>query len=246
MSPRGPDSRHEEGFTLPEILVAIGISTVVALALFTFVNTTSRTSARVSERIAANQSGRLGMQRLMDELHSTCIFPGLAPVLPGSTDTAIGFIHGTGSQANVAPVATGVPLTPHRRIVYFSGNRLYDLSYDLRSDSPPAPDWTFNYSPSDVFTLVSEAGQATSGSTKLPVFRYYAYVNGAISPAPLSVPLSSDDAKKVVQVTVTFTSAGNSASQVADDGNAVTLSDQALLRFSPSNEDTSKAGLPCT
>ncbi len=85
----------------------------------------------------------------------------------------------------------------------------------------------------------------TGTSTYVPVFRYYRYLNGAISPTPLAVPLSVENAKLVVQVTVNFKAMLPGVDKV-DPGTASEYSGSALLRFSPSNEDTNKAGLPCT
>ena len=93
---------------------------------------------------------------------------------------------------------------------------------------------------------VSEASLELTPPATVPVFRYYAYSNGSISPTPLPVPLSADDSKLVVQVTVAFSASPGADAEAIDEDASIELVDSVLVRFSPSNEDTNKAGLPCT
>ena len=72
----------ERGFTLVEMLVAISLSLVVMLGIFALVEVTNRGSTRIASRVEADQLARPVMQRLLDELHSTCVGPNTTPVLP--------------------------------------------------------------------------------------------------------------------------------------------------------------------
>ena len=49
-------------------------------------------------RIDANQQARPVMERIMDELRSTCLTRGSVPILSGSTASSISFLHETGSD----------------------------------------------------------------------------------------------------------------------------------------------------
>lgn len=231
--------REEAGYSLPELAVAMIVGILVLGGLFTMLNFTMKSNAKTTGRVAVDQVGRPAMQRIIDELHSTCVYPGLAPVQAGSTSSQLSIIHATGIAASPTPVL--------RRIT-FSGSgatpgTLVDTVYNTTGGT--APNWTFSSTAASNFTLLPRVSQVKTGSTFTPVFRYYRYLNGSISPTPLPVPLSVDNAKLVVQVTVSF-QAALAGSDKIDSGNSMPFNGSALLRFSPSNEDTNKAGLPCT
>ncbi len=227
----------ERGVTLIEMLVGMIVGIVVLGGIVTMMTTTSRSSGRITERVVVNQQARPMMQRIMDELHSTCVAPGIAPVRGGSSANEISFIHRTGSQVN--PV-------PDLRRINFSNGALTERVYPATGGASPS--WTFSSSPTSTFTMLTGVESAKLGSLAqaVPVFRYRAYEDGVIDTDPLPVPLSATDAARTVVVDVAF-AVRPSQSQTSDEGGApVVLSSSALLRFSPSNEDTSKAGLPCT
>lgn len=224
-------ARDERGFTLTELLVTMLVGIVVLGGVVTLVTVTAASSGRISERVAANQLARPQMARVMNELHSACISPGLAPILAGSTSDSISFIHGTGSA--VAP-------TPVKRTIAVSGGMMTDTTY-LKTGGT-APDWTFSATPDKTYRLLERVGQI--GTT--PIFRYYGYENGAISQTPLPVPLSDSDAARAVQVTISVAIAPTQSGTSDEEGAPIELTNSALVRFSPSNEDTEQAGLPCT
>lgn len=221
----------QRGVTLVEMLVGMLVGIIVLGGVVTLVTTTARSSGRVSERVAVDQVARPMMQRLMDELHSTCISPGIAPVLAGSSASSISFIHQTGSAVSPVPV---------KRTITLSAGKLTDTVYNSTGGS--AGDWTFSTTPSSTYQLLDRVSNI--GST--PIFSYYAYASGVISATPLATPLSDADAAVAVQVDVAFQVSPATSATSTEVGAPVQLTNSALLRFSPSNEDTSQAGLPCT
>ncbi len=232
MAWRGTAS-EERGITLVETLVGMVIGIAVLGGIVTLVTTTAKSSGRISERVAVDQVARPMFQRLMNELHSTCVSPGVAPILAGSTDTAITFLQQTGSAVTVTPV---------KRVVTWdqSTGNLTDVAYAANGGA--APDWTFSSTPQSSYRLLTRVSRI--GST--PIFSYYAYVNGQISATPLPVPLSAANAAKAVQVNVSMAVSPSKSATSSETGAPVELVDAAFMRFSPSNEDTSQAGLPCT
>jgi hypothetical protein len=226
----------ESGVTLMEMLVGMIVGIVVLGGIVTMMTTTSRSSGRITERVVVNQQARPMMQRIMDALHSTCVAPAIAPIRPGSTGSDLWFIHKTGSE--VSP-------DPELRRVTLSGDDLTMRTYELITG---APNWLYNDAPSSTFRLLTGVESASLGSppSMVPAFRYRAYENGVIDTDPLPVPLSSSDAARTVMVDVAFAVRPSQSQTSDEDAAPVVLSSSALLRFSPSNEDTSKAGLPCT
>ncbi len=228
----GPRSLADErGVTIVELLVSMLIGLTVLGGIVTLVTVTARSSGRISERVAADQIARPMMTRIMNELHSTCVSPGLAPILAGSDGSAVSFIHGTGSA---------VAVTPAKRTIELNGDVLTDSTYPRTGGV--APSWTFASSPSQTYKLLENVG--TIDST--PIFRYYAYEDGVIATDPLPTPLSDDDAARTVEVAVAISVSPSKSGTSGEEGAPVQLSDSAFVRFSPSNEDTEEAGLPCS
>ncbi len=223
----------ERGITLVELLVGMVIGIAVLGAVVTLVTVTARSSGRITERVAADQTARPMVQRVMDALHSACIAPGLAPIRAGSDDNAITFIHGTGSA--VAP-------TPAKRTIAWdpATTNLTDTTYAVTGGV--APDWTFA-STGTSYRVLTRVGQVNAST---PIFRYYAYANGSVPGTPLPVPLSAADAARAVQVTMSLSVSPANSGTSSESGAPVQITNNAFMRFSPSNEDTTQAGLPCT
>jgi prepilin-type N-terminal cleavage/methylation domain-containing protein len=222
----------ERGFTLVELLVAISLAMVVMFGIFALIDVTTRGSARIASRVEANQLARPVMQRLLDELHSTCVGPNTTPVLAGSGDSSLSFLEQTGSA--VSP-------TPDEHVVTLTGGTLTELLYPATGGS--APNWTFAASPSSTRQLLTGVGAGSPPSTA-PLFQYFAYQGGQLSTTPLPTPLSPADAVRTSEVTVSFWVAPAST-RVPDSHASVALSDSATLRLAPPAEDTAQANPPC-
>lgn len=236
--------RGESGITVVELLVAISAGIAVMMGTFAVSQGTLRGSARVQQRTDATQRARPVMARILDELHSACVSPGISPVLTGSTSNSITFLHSTGN--GVTPGATTTtPLS--KRTITLSGSTLSESIYPMLSGS--APTWIFSATPvpASGIRLLTNAGAGSVGGVTVPLFRYYAYdsTTGAIDPTPLPVPLSSDDADRTVMVDVAF-AVSPTKTQVVEPKTALTVFDSVLFRFSPAAEDASQSQLPCT
>jgi Prokaryotic N-terminal methylation motif len=223
----------ERGVTLVELVVTIAIGMVVFLAVLALTEVAMRSSARVEARVAADQRARPVMQRLIDELHSTCLGPDAGPILADSDDNQLIFLHGTGS---------GVGPVPDKRIITLTDSTLSESVYSATGG--PAPDWEFSGLASSTRQLLTGVGRASVNGAAVPLFQYFHYTDGELSPTPLDTPLSPDDAKLTVQVTVSF-SVSPTSTPVPDAQAAATLVDSALVRFSPASEDPTKVNGPC-
>ena len=228
--------RNEEGLTLIELTVAAGMGLVLALTLFTFMDNTSKSSQRTAARVDAAKVGRPALAGIMDTLHTTCVAPGVAPILAGSTDTTMSVVSQTGSAVTPVPV---------KRTISYSASTgtLSESIYPVSSGT--APTWTFSATPTSTRQILKPVTQATISNAPVPIFRYYAFdSSGAISATPLTVPLSDDDAAKAVQATVAF-SVPSRASANPDPEGSASFSDSALFRFTPPGESASAENLPC-
>jgi hypothetical protein len=232
MSRRRMPLSGEQGITVVELVVAIAAGLMVLMGSFAILNGTLRGAARTSQRVDANQRGRPVLTKIMDELHSVCVGPGVPPILPGSTDNSITFIHKAGSE---------VEPKPDKRVITLSGGTLSETVYPYLSGT--SPNFTFS-STATTTRMLTNVGAGQVNGASVPLFRYYGYAPGGAGTTPLPTPLSAVDAAKTIQVNVAF-AVSPSKTQVVEAGTAVTLTDTVLMRFTPSAEDATSSNLPC-
>ena len=67
--------RDERGFTLVEVMVALAIGLVVSTATLAIVIVSVHLGSNYTDRVDANQQGRLAMERITQALNSSCVTP---------------------------------------------------------------------------------------------------------------------------------------------------------------------------
>jgi hypothetical protein len=237
---------HEHGFTLVELLVATASGAVLMLALFAMLDFSTTQSARIAGKVDSDQQGRTAMEKIMLELHSSCLVATIPPVQAGSEATSIQFISATGSNASFP--------TAYLHNIHLTKGELIDDSY-ANNNPETAPPWTFpalgkpNHS-QNLLTKVSQS-QIGSPAVTVPVFQYFRYYTsedkggtpGEIDTTPLTTPLSTKDAQATAEVTVSFTA--NPLSGKAESDRSTDFSDSAQLRFDPSSGNPSTTNTAC-
>jgi len=237
--------------------MATGLSVMVMLVALTFLQFTSNDVARITERTHSTEAGRLAMERVMLELHSSCVAPGVAPILEGSTESRLRFLSGYGREASLTSIeAHEVLFSPAAEA---GAGSILERSWPatlVASSDPPRYAYNEAQAPSSTRTLL--AGVRTSqaeggGGGTLPVFRYYRYYRegdpsaaiGQLDPEALSGVLAGE-ARYVAKVTVTFTVAppGRLPGGAYDDRPAP-FEDSAILRLAPPSESANTPNLPC-
>jgi hypothetical protein len=231
MPVRGLDLRTDErGVTLVEMVVAAATGTIVLFALTTVTVITLHSSARVGARVDATQNSRLVLTRVIDELHSSCIAPEVAPVQAGSTGTSLKLIHSSGSEA--API-------PTLSVIGVSGNTLSQTDYPTTGGL--APHWTFATTPTSAVQLMTGVSPIPPSTA---IFTYYAYSSGAVSEVALPTPLSEADAARTVVVGLGFNVAP-SAGRINSGQAPAHIRDSATLRLTPPSFNKEALNPPC-
>jgi prepilin-type N-terminal cleavage/methylation domain-containing protein len=230
----------ERGFTLVELLVGMAISVVVLMGILALVDVSTRSTARVAARVDANQRARTTLQRLIDQLHSTCVAPNVLPIVA----SANGFETNDNTLIYLEQTGSAVSPTPDEHVVSLSSGALTDRLYPATGGT--TPDWTFASSPSSTTTLMTGVGQAKFGdpASAVPLFQYFAYQGAQLSTTPLPTPLSASDASRTVAVTVSF-SVAPSSNGASDQNAAATVSDTVVMRLSPASEAATEVNPPC-
>ncbi len=228
MSPLPSSFRGEHGFTLVEMLVTLVTGIVIVLAAFSILDVSLTQSSRISERVETDQRARLAMEKIMLELHSSCVVTGNNAVEAGSENSLIKFISQSGSAVYFTTV------TKHE--IALKSGTLTDASYV--SEPSSSGEWKFHATPTSTLTLLTNVSQ--TGAT--PIFQYFRYVGGNLSTTPQSTPLNTEEAPNTAEITVSFTTTATTGEEKS--GQPVALADTAVLRYDPASAAGSNE--PCT
>jgi prepilin-type N-terminal cleavage/methylation domain-containing protein len=221
--PRSIDARGEEGFTLPELLVAMVIGTMILLAAFGLLDTTVSVGTNVNKRVDATQRGRAAMALIVRDLRSQVCLPGDPPVgsLRGGSDRSVDVYTDLGNGSAATP--------PQRRTITFdpTTRRITESIYNPIGS---AGSYVFPTTPTATRTLLTDVAQ--DGTT--PVFRYYPVDttpdNDAQSPAALAATsglaaTALDDVARIVVAFRVFP-----AGSTAANGRSVVMQDEVYRR----------------
>jgi type II secretory pathway component PulJ len=238
--PLHPFSDGERGFTLVEMLVTLATGIVVVLATLSVLDISVSQSSRIAERVDADQQGRLAMEKIMLELHSSCTAYEATPVREGSKAEKLEIVSQPSSKAYLTKV------TKHAISYNEATHTLTDASFNstntLEQLNTP---WNFSEVAASTTTLLTGVYKSVTkeGETvkTVPIFQYFKYVGGGLSGTPMATPLSKEDAENTAEVTVSFTTAPTSGRTSGD--RTVDLSDSAVLRYDPAS--ATGANEPC-
>jgi Tfp pilus assembly protein PilW len=184
--------RDDRGFTLIELLVAMLTATIVVGALFSIMIISTGQTTLIADKVQTNQLGRTAMTRIIDELHSSCLSAGFAPIQEKSNENELIFKNAYSEEAVLpntkeAKVA-GTGVFEHQIVWSSSAKTLTDFIYKSTSgEGPeavlPTPDYSSttheaaNAEPKKGVLLASNVTQ--TGST--PIFQYYKYNTASAS-----------------------------------------------------------------
>ena len=221
----------ERGTTLIELMVGLMAGMAILTALTTVLVVTLHGSARVSARVEATQRARVVVTRIMEQLHSACVAPQIAPVRSESTGTSLTFWHATGSQSSaVAP-------QPTKSVISLNNGILNQTDYAWASGA--SPNYVFSATGTTRKLLTRVRPVAPSSS----IFTYYKYSSGTLAAIPVTTSLG-EAAASTIQVKLAF-NVDPERTKVADAGADTTIQDSAPLRLTPPSFNESATALPC-
>ncbi len=222
-------ARDERGTTLIELMVALSAGLVILVALSMVILVTLHGTDRVAARVDATQRGRLAISKIMEELHTACVTPEVAPIKAESNGTVLRFIHQTGSAVSPTPIWS---------VVSLSNGKLSQQDYSVTGTAP-------NWAPS---TELGPSRTLLTGVTPIPpnswIFSYYAYSGGTISETSQEVPLNSTNSLLTVEVKVALMAAP-ATTPVKDAGAGAAVEDAATLRLTPPSFNEGSPAKPC-
>jgi type II secretory pathway pseudopilin PulG len=209
---------REDGFTLPEVLVASIVGFIVLAAVLGLLESTLRLSGDVMAKTDAMQRGRLAMDRVTQQLRSQICLDVNVPAIESGTDRSVTFYADFG--AGDKPV--------EKRVLELNAGNITERIY---ADTAPGPPYVFPGTPTRTNTVLENAAQQPG----VPFLRYYAFPTNAAVREPtqeLAVPLLPASTGRVAKIEVAFVSRPTGAN---NDKNGVTLRDQVVVRHADPN-----------
>lgn len=253
---------EEHGVSLIELLVAMSMGLVIALALFAILDFSTRQTARITDAVQANQLGRVAMTKIVNELHSACIAPSFTPVQEKSGENELWFINAYSSKAVISEAK---PEAYEHHIVWNKATgTLVDYSFPSNGGSWPKFTFASTESPVGGTLLASGVEQSKSESTgkALPIFQYYSYTTtsssgteaglNTLSTEPLTLTGSPKalwtNAPTAASVLIRFTTGPTESTKslgVQGEHTRVALSDQVTFTFSAPKSESATVDAPC-
>lgn len=208
--------RDERGTTLVEMIVGISMASILMFAMTMVIIVSMHASARSSAEVSSTQLARNGLASIIQQLHSACIYPQVAPVWKESNGTKLIFTHSTGAEVTAKPVKSEIVLKEGAL-----------TQYDYASTGSLSPPWTFAEKATASRQLMTGVGPIPGNPA---IFNYYTATNGQISSTPLSTPLEAN-AKTTILISVGVSTAPTAKKQSANSSVSTQIQDSALLRL---------------
>jgi prepilin-type N-terminal cleavage/methylation domain-containing protein len=211
--------RAHDGFTLPELLVAMTIAMVVSLAAFSLIEFVMKQTGQATGRIDATQRGRIAMETITRQLRSQVCLPSGTPSMVNRTGNVtdasnVSFFvdFHDGSDATLAPDL-------HTLSFDAANKRIVESDIVGGKNATPITDLPYTGTPVKK-TLLTDVVGLLDGT---PVFRYYAYDGTAFTP-----PISAANLKKIAQIKIAFMALPTRAKPNARG--SVVFQDQVFVR----------------
>ncbi len=229
------DLADERGTTLAELVVGMAVGMIVLGALTMVMVVSMHASSRVSARVHATQNARISLAKVIEQLHSACVVPKVAPIQAESTGTTLWFSHAPASEgaaAGAQPILSSVTL---------SEGKLIQTNFPSLGTTPPSFSKKTSIGPPQVLaTNIVPTPPNTS------IFRYYSYLKGKLVQVP-QVKLGVTEASSVIQVKVAFTGLPTTTTTASSSDISVgaSVENSAMLRLTPPSFREEAGSPPC-
>jgi type II secretory pathway pseudopilin PulG len=202
----------ERGMTLVELMAAMVVGMIVLFALFAIVDNAVHQQARAVDRVEANAGGRLGMDRISQQLGSRVCLSRTQGSLVSADDNQVEFFASLGLTAESTTASQRLVLQ-RRRLTYRPASN--DVLEEVWVGTQPAP--ALPPGPHDLplpapatTKRMVVSGVQPVGTT--PIFSYYAMAGNPPQPTQLlATPLLGADLVKAARINVSFVARGKIA-----------------------------------
>jgi len=214
--------RSERGMTLIELVVAMGIGTIVIAGAMTALVQAFQLQKESVDRTDAVQRGRIGLEIMTRQLRSQVCMGTPRTAVKSADNNSISF---------TADLSGGTSLPDKYQLTYDpTAKTLTEYVYD---GSGTYPTLVFPASPTRTRTILTNV--VPSGSS--PIFTYYGLQAGSDGANTLlTTPLNTADLSRVARIALNFTT--RPAGNANNDKRATAFNDDVYVRSSdPVNPD---------
>jgi prepilin-type N-terminal cleavage/methylation domain-containing protein len=211
--------REESGFTLPELLVACLIGTLVLMATFMMLDSSVVLTGKVTDRVDRTQRARVAMELVTRKLRSQVCPAAGVPALIDAQDYSVKFY---------AFLGTGSFVPDQVELAWDTNTNSIVQRTWAGSGAPPYTTWATAPTTTTVLTDVRPTFVSGQSGPRGPVFRYY--LGGSSS--ALGTPLAAANLKAASKVDISFMTypSGRNAT-----GTSTTLQSEAFSRTADPN-----------
>jgi Prokaryotic N-terminal methylation motif len=253
--------REERGLTLIELLVSMTAAVVVVAGATLVLVVALRQNTRITDAVQADGTGRTALNRIVDELHSSCTgfgsssiqAPSTTPTSPLVSTGPLGLWYLTAYGNGSSGEASVKHVTQHAVVWTSTGTsntgqalgKLTDYSWTGTGEPPNTP-WTFNsvLSPATANVTHVLATNVIPATEPTHIFSYERYDTtstdkafGELVPVVAGeLPPTATTAKRLARVTIAFTQAPARGDTRA--GHTTTFSDSISLRLTPTESNS--------
>jgi type II secretory pathway pseudopilin PulG len=248
----------ERGFTLIEMMVSMTAGVLVIGGLVAILGISLRQNARISDRVQSDRLGRTALNKVLEQMRSSCTGFGSSSIqAPSTTPTSplagtgplnLWFLTAYGSASSGEAAIKGV--TQHDIVWTSTGTsntgaalgKLTDYSWKSTGGEPPNSPWAFNA----VLSTATATNTRVLATNVIPaeastVFHYYRYdttstntTYGDLVPlASTELPPTSTAAKKIAQVGIAYKQAPERGD--TRQGHTTSFSGAISLRLTPTS-----------
>jgi prepilin-type N-terminal cleavage/methylation domain-containing protein len=201
--------REEGGFTLIELMVGISVGLIVLFAAFNLIDSTSKATQKVDDRVDTTQRGRLAMGHITQSLRSRVCLEANDPTNNYADDSTTSVIYADSNIVLFYADLGDENFRPDLILFWYVAGGLHEFTFTA---SGTAPNLTYDLNDwSKYRSIATHVSPPPSGQ----VFRYYA---GRLTPtagdpdnyatdlqlSPGGGALSASDLKRVLRIDIAF------------------------------------------
>jgi type II secretory pathway pseudopilin PulG len=224
--------RRQDGFTLPELLITISMSMIIALAAFGLLETAIKRTGETQARVEATQRGRQALDVMTRQLRSqVCLSATVPAMVEASPLKAVFYVDLTDGSK---PLAERVE---KRELIYESAkNRIIERAFVAIPGQNPT---VFPASPTRTKVLLEHATPGRwNPAVSDTVFRYYAF--GTSTPPQPNVelvnPADTTALGRIARIEIAYVSNAGKPNAANPPRGSMDLHDQVYLRAADPND----------
>ncbi len=219
--------RREDGHTLPELLTALFMSTIILMATFALVEHVMRRTAETQARVESTQKGRQAMDAITRSLRSQVCLSATATSMAAASDTSMTYYTDRGD-----PTATTVEPPEKHVVTYDPATRKLTQEIYPGTGAPP----TTTYASTPALRKQLAENIVLDGAT--PMFQYFAYTTLTPPTATLALPgpVATADLGRIARISITFVAQAGSGNTLSAKRAASAYTNDVYVRAADPND----------